>query len=89
MLPVMTPSLATVAILTFVYQWGNLLWPLVVVSRNSLYTLPVGLAYLQGFFSSNWLYISAGSVMATAPIIIVFLLLQRYYIPNLEGGTKQ
>ena len=89
LLPMVKPSLAVLAIFTFIGSWGEFLWPSIVLTKESLYTLPVGVNNLQGMFSSNWRYIAAGSIISTIPIIIFFLAMQRYFISGEnEGAVK-
>lgn len=89
LLPMVKPSLAVLAIFTFIGSWGEFLWPSIVLTKESLYTLPVGVNNLQGMFSSNWRYIAAGSILSTIPILIFFLAMQRYFISGEnEGAVK-
>ena len=89
LLPMVKPSLAVLAIFTFIGSWGEFLWPSIVLTKESMYTLPVGVNNLQGMFSSNWRYIAAGSILSTVPIIIFFLAMQRYFISGEnEGAVK-
>lgn len=89
LLPMVKPSLAVLAIFTFIGSWGEFLWPSIVLTKESLYTLPVGVNNLQGMFSSNWRFIAAGSIISTIPIIIFFLAMQRYFISGQnEGAVK-
>lgn len=85
LMPLVKPSLATLAIFTFVGCWGEFLWPSIVLTKQEMFTLPVGLNYLQGFFSSNWRFISAGAIISIIPILIFFLALQKHFI----GGQTQ
>lgn len=87
LLPLVTPSLATLAIFDFVGSWGDFLWPLLVLKSPELYTLPVGIAYLAGTFSANWRLIAAGSVLAILPILFVFLGLQRFFVSGQTAGA--
>jgi len=84
-MPLVKPALATLAIFTFVGAWSEFLWPSIVLTRQEMYTLPVGINHLQGVFSANWRYISAGAIISTIPILVFFLGLQRYFI---EGTTQ-
>ena len=77
-LPMVKPTLAVLAVFTFIGSWGEFLWPSIMLTRDSMYTLPVGINNLQGMFSSNWRFIAAGSIISTIPIIIFFLFMQRY-----------
>jgi len=89
LMPMVKPSLAVLAIFTFIGSWGEFLWPSIVLTKESMYTLPVGVNNLQGMFSSNWRFIAAGSILATIPIIIFFLAMQRYFISGEnEGAVK-
>jgi len=89
LLPMVKPTLAVLAIFTFIGSWGEFLWPSIVLTKESMYTLPVGVNNLQGMFSSNWRFIAAGSILATVPIIIFFLAMQRYFISGEnEGAVK-
>ncbi len=89
LLPMVKPTLAILAIFTFIGSWGEFLWPSIVLSEEKMFTLPVGINNLQGIFSSNWRYIAAGSVISIIPIIVFFLSLQRYFITGQnEGAVK-
>lgn len=84
-MPLVKPALATLAVFTFVGAWSEFLWPGIVLTRQEMYTLPVGINQLQGIFSANWRYIAAGSIISIIPILAFFLLLQRYFV---EGTTQ-
>ncbi len=89
LLPMIKPSLAVLAIFTFIGSWGEFLWPSIVLTKESMYTLPVGVNNLQGMFSSNWRFIAAGSILSTVPIVIFFLAMQKYFISGEnEGAVK-
>ena len=87
LLPLVRPSLATLAIFSFVGSWGDFLWPLLILKSPNLYTLPVGIAYLAGTFAANWRLISAGAVLSILPILAVFLFLQRYFLAGETAGA--
>lgn len=89
LLPMVKPSLAVLAIFTFIGSWGEFLWPSIVLTKEAMYTLPVGVNNLQGMFSSNWRFIAAGSIISTIPILIFFLAMQKYFISGEnEGAVK-
>ena len=89
LIPMVKPTLATLAIFTFIGSWGEFLWPSIVLTNKAMYTLPVGVNDLQGMFSANWRIIAAGSLISIIPIIIFFLALQRYFISGEnEGAVK-
>ena len=86
-LPMVKPTLAVLAVFTFIGSWGEFLWPSIMLTRDCMYTIPVGINNLQGMFSSNWRYIAAGSIIATIPIIIFFLAMQIYFISGENDGA--
>jgi multiple sugar transport system permease protein len=90
MLPLSGPSLATLGIITFTYWWNDLLLPLVMINDTQTQTLPVGLVLLAGRFSTGSLgTIAAGITMAIIPVLIVFLLAQRYIVQSIaSSGLK-
>jgi multiple sugar transport system permease protein len=77
-LPLAKPALATLALLTFVDQWKNFLWPLVTTRSLEMQVMEVGLARFHGLYPSNWPYQLAVAVTATLPLLIVFIAAQRY-----------
>ena len=86
-IPMVKPTLAVLAVFTFIGSWGEFLWPSIMLTKDSMYTLPVGINNLQGMFSANWRFIAAGSIIATIPIIIFFLAMQRYFISGENDGA--
>ncbi|HLW58346.1 MAG TPA: carbohydrate ABC transporter permease [bacterium] len=87
MLPLVAPALATLAIIEFSGYWNSFLWPLIVLKSPDKYPLAVGLLYLSGLFATNTRYIAAGAVIMTLPMIVVFLLLQRYFLRGITVGA--
>lgn len=89
LLPMTAPTLAVLAIFTFIGSWGEFLWPSIVLTNKALFTLPVGVNDLQGMFSANWRYIAAGSIISIIPIIIFFICMQKYFVSgHSEGAIK-
>lgn len=88
LLPLIRPGLATLAIITFVNSWNDFLWPLLMISDRELFTLPVGLSFLRGFFSGNLRTVAAGIMIATVPMVIFFLIFQKQFIRGLSGAVK-
>jgi putative chitobiose transport system permease protein len=88
LLPIVRPSLATVAIFTFVTSWNDFLWPSLMLHTRDGMTLPVGLAALQGLFSSDFRSIAAGVTMTIVPILIFFMAFQRQFVRGLAGAVK-
>lgn len=87
-MPIVRPSLATVAIITFVEQWNNFFWPSLMLHTRENMTLQVGLVALQGAFANDARGIAAGVVMTVVPMIIFFAALQRQFIRGLTGAVK-
>ena len=82
-------TLAVVAIFAFMGAWDDFLWPLIVLSDTDNYTLTIGLNYLQGTFVGDQRLIAAGTVIAVAPLVVLFLALQRYFFRGVnEGAVK-
>jgi putative chitobiose transport system permease protein len=88
MVPLVRPTLAAVAIFTFVTSWNDFLWPSLMLHDRTQMTLPVGLAALQGFFSNDFRSIAAGVTMTVVPILIFFVALQRQFVRGLGGAIK-
>jgi len=89
-LPLIRPILVTLAIFTFLGTWNDFLWPLVVLTDDRLYTLPVALANLLGEHVQDTELMMAGAVLTVLPVIVVFLALQRSYIEGIvTGSVKQ
>ncbi|MDF1605652.1 carbohydrate ABC transporter permease [Nocardioides sp. YIM 152315] len=83
-MPLCGPALATLAVLTFLTSWNNFLWPLVVATSEDKYTLPVALAlYAVGQNATQYGLLLAGSVVVVLPVLVVFLLLQRYIVQGI------
>jgi len=79
-IPLSAPAIAALGIVTFLPSWNALLWPLVVLTSQEHYTLPVALAiFSRGQFQADYGLLMAGSVVLVVPVIIVFLLLQRHF----------
>ena len=84
-LPLSRPAMTTLAILTFVQNWDEFLWPLVVISGDDRRTLPIGLAKFLGQYENQWHLLMAGSVVAALPVVVLFLALQRRFLESLGG----
>ncbi|HEX6534187.1 MAG TPA: carbohydrate ABC transporter permease [Gemmatimonadaceae bacterium] len=85
--PTITPILATLAIWTFLTTWNDFMWPLIVLTDSSRYTLPVALAGLVGEHAQDTELMMAGSVLTVLPVLLVFLFLQRYYVQGVMAGS--
>ena len=91
-LPLALPTVATLAMFTFVTTWNSFMWPLIVTNSESMRTLPVGLAIFKGSFReiTLWGELLACSVICTIPVIGVFLAGKKYFINDImQGGVKE
>jgi multiple sugar transport system permease protein len=85
--PVLTPILITLALFTFLGVWNDFMWPLIVLTDQELYTLPVALAALSREHVQDNELMMAGSVLTVLPVLLLFLVLQRYYLQGLLAGS--
>lgn len=86
-LPSVKPALAATAIFLFMYQWNSFLWPLVAAQTKEMYTLPVALSSLFGLSRIDYGQVMVGVTLATGPIILFFLMLQKYFISGMLGSA--
>ena len=83
LLPLMGPPLTTVAVLTFLSVWNDFLWPLVVTSSPNTMTVQLGLATFQSSHFTNWPVLMAGTLMSQLPVLVLFLIGQRYFVRSI------
>jgi raffinose/stachyose/melibiose transport system permease protein len=86
-IPQMKPALATFGVFGFIGAWNNLILPLVMLSDQSLWPVTRGLYGFFGEHTQNWPLIAAGTVIVAAPILLLFVLLQRYLVEGVAGGA--
>jgi raffinose/stachyose/melibiose transport system permease protein len=87
LVPNAIPAVLTMGILFFIWTWNDFLLPLVVVTRDDLRTLPLGLAFFQGRYSSDLPLMAAAATMVALPTIVVYILMQRHFIRGLTSGA--
>ena len=75
------------AILFFTMSWNDFIWPLILLSKTQLYTLPLGIATMSGPYEIQYGTIMAGSFLSTLPIVLVFLAMQRQFVSGLMVGA--
>ena len=78
--PLISPALATLAIFTFLAQWNDFVWPLVVIHSGGMRTVPLIIAVLNGQFGANFAMMMAGALVVTLPMLLVFLAFQQQFI---------
>jgi multiple sugar transport system permease protein len=88
MLPLAKPGLIALGIFTILWSWNELMWPMIVNGSQDAMTLSVGLASLQGQYSTNYPIMMAGSFLAVLPMLVLFMFLQKQFIEGvaLSGG---
>ncbi|MDV4155640.1 carbohydrate ABC transporter permease [Rhizobium brockwellii] len=86
-LPLARPTMAALAIILFLASWNNYLWPLLINSKPGMMTAPVALGTLIGLTKVSWGGIMAGAVLLTAPILVIFVALQRHFIAGIAAGA--
>ncbi|WP_043271595.1 carbohydrate ABC transporter permease [Streptomyces sp. CT34] len=86
-LPSVRGTLAVVAVFAFMGAWDDFLWPLIVLSDQSKFTLTVGLNFLHGTFADNQRLVAAGTVIAVLPLMVMFACLQRYFFRGVDEGA--
>jgi len=83
-LPLSKPALATLTTFTFLGNWTSFMWPLLVINKTSLRTLPIGLEYFQSQYTTDWSLLMAGSVMTMLPVVLIFVFNQRFFVEGIK-----
>lgn len=86
-LPLSKPALAAVSVLLALFAWNDLLWPLIVMRTNDMFTLTVGLSTLVGSYRPQWGLLMAGSTAAMIPVLAFFFRMQDGFISGLTAGS--
>jgi len=86
-LPLSKPALSALAILTFIGSWRSFMWPLIVTHYSEMYTLPVALTAFQDMHTVQWTLLMAGSLIMVLPMLIVFIVGQRFFIEGIRLGA--
>lgn len=88
-LPLAGPVMASMTITSFMASWNAFAWPVIVLNSPELFTLPIGLNFFKGLYTTKWTLIMAGSMFNTLPVLLVFVLFQRYFIKSVAtAGMK-
>jgi putative chitobiose transport system permease protein len=87
LIPAARADLITLAMFVFIGTWSDFLWPLIILDDPALFTLPLGLQQLSSSFSLDWRLVAAGSVVSIVPVLLLFVLLQRYILPSASGDA--
>jgi alpha-1,4-digalacturonate transport system permease protein len=82
-LPLAKPLIAVLVIFTFMYRWNELAWPLIVLRDPDLYTVPVGLAFLRGQYTTDYSALMSMALLSTLPMVLVFAVFQRYLVEGI------
>ncbi|QNG39183.1 carbohydrate ABC transporter permease [Geodermatophilaceae bacterium NBWT11] len=84
-LPMCRPLIAVLVILTFMYRWNEFAWPLIVLNDQQLFTVPIGLAFLQGEYGTDYPALMGMALLSTLPVLVVFALFQKQFV---EGVAR-
>lgn len=87
-LPLVRPAIAGVSVLIFTFVWNDYFWSLVLVQSDNIRPLTAGLQSLRGMWQTSWELVSAGSILAAIPPIVVFFAMQRHLIAGLTYGAR-
>lgn len=88
-MPLSKPALATLSVFTFMGTWNDYIKPLIFINSIGKMTVPLGLASMQGLYSTDWPVLMAGTVIALLPVLVVFLLAQEYFVQGITlSGIK-
>lgn len=89
-LPLAGPALATLGLFSFMGAWNDFLWPLIVINSENMKPLSVGLASFHGLYETNWPYLMAASTVALIPIVLIFIVAQKYFVQGIAlTGLKE
>jgi lactose/L-arabinose transport system permease protein len=86
-LPLARPTLAALSSILFLHSWNNYLWPLLINSQPAMMTAPVALGSLIGLTKVSWGGIMTGAVILTAPMLVLFVALQRHFVAGISAGA--
>ena len=87
MLPLARPSMATIAIFYFMWAWNDFLYPLVYMQNEEMFTVPLGILFLNGKYVVNWGLQMAGLAIATIPPLVIYLVFQRQFVRGIMAGA--
>lgn len=87
MLPLARPALATCGIFAFLFAWDEFAWALTIINDPDLRTLPIAIALFQGQHTTAWGLVFAASLIAVVPVLVVFVVFQRYFVSGLQAGA--
>jgi len=86
-IPLVRPALATLAIFSFTTQWNAFLWPLILLTDTKLYTLQIGVMAALAPYGASWQHLAAACILTMLPVVVFFLLLQRYFMAGAMAGA--
>ncbi len=87
--PLLKPAIASLALFLFIWTWNEFLIPLILVNDDAYRTMPLGMLFFQGRYTTNTPVLTAGAVLVIAPIVVVYLIFQRKFIEGLTAGASK
>lgn len=88
MVPHIMPAISTLVIFDFIARWNAFLWPIVILQDPNKYPLATALLYLKGMFNYKFGFIAAGTIISIIPVIVIFMVFQKYFINTVAGAIK-
>ena len=85
--PVAETTQRVLTLLSLMYQWNDFLWPLIALKDPALYTLPIGLQFLQGQYQTDYGALMAMTLISVVPLVILFLAFQRFFVQGIMAGS--
>jgi ABC-type glycerol-3-phosphate transport system permease component len=86
-LPLALPVIGTIAVMNFIGSWNGIRWPMIILRTRNMFTLQMAVMYLDQSAFKQWNVLMAGAMFATVPVILIFMLLQKFYIQGLTSGA--
>ncbi|MWV42103.1 ABC transporter permease subunit [Paenibacillus sp. HJL G12] len=86
-LPLALPAIGTIAILNFIGSWNNILWPMIIIDKQEMFTLPMGLMYLDSSSFKKWNELMAGALITVIPVLLSFPFMQKMYVKGMTVGS--
>jgi multiple sugar transport system permease protein len=86
-LPLLLPGIIATTVFTFIGAWNEFLFALMLISKPGLFTIPVGLRYMQGEYDINYAALAAGSIISLLPVVVMFAIIQKYLVQGLSAGA--
>jgi len=88
LVPIIKPAVATIAIFNLIASWNNLFTPLLLINKQKLFTIPIGMLAFRGNYSTDYSLMFAGAILVSLPMLIMYFMFQKNFVESLAGGVK-